>query len=408
VKRKPVLLILFVAGIVAAQSCKSLFKSDYAELKADDLAAFVEAAYPDMQKRQFAENEQLRKQVIDGFKRVFAFAQAAEKEGLHKSDKFERRMELTIEGVLATKYTERNPAVIVSKEEWEAYCASHKDQFDAHVKFINENSKEPITDKQKEQEREMWGQTRVRSDKARQAGLDKDLGVKVLMKFVRANILASLYTRSLEEKHKLTDDEKKKYLAENPGADPDKLKEKAQGLLERVKKGESFEKIAGEFSDDPGSKANGGDLGWFGKGMMDPAFEAAAFALQKGQTSNELVKSRFGYHIIRVEDRRTGPPKAAASPAPPGPGQTPELSQGPKEEVHARHILIDTTESDRFESRLIQDKVKRDQEDATLKFAVVAPTDFVVNVAGLERNPIPGVGGGQGGSMREIKPGENK
>jgi hypothetical protein len=406
------LFILLVSGFVAAQSCKSLFKSDYAELKAADLTAFVEAAYPDMQKRQIAQNEQLRKQVIDNFKKVFSLAQAAEETGLHKSDQFEKRMELTVERVLATKYTERNPDVVVSKEEWEAYSASHKNQFDAHLKFINENSKQPITDEQKEQEREMWSQTKVRSDKARQAGLEKDPGIKVLMKFVRANVLAGLYARSLEEKHKLTDDEKKKYLAENPGADPEKQKEKALGLLERVKKGENFEKIAGEFSDDPGSKANGGDLGWFGKGVMDPAFEAAAFALQKGQTSNELVKSRFGYHIIRVEDRRKAAPKAAASPALQVPGQTPERNQEPKEEVHARHILIDTTESERFESRLIQDKVKRDQEDATLKYAVTVPPDFIVNVAGLDPSGIHGggggAGGGQGGQMREINPGEKK
>jgi peptidyl-prolyl cis-trans isomerase C len=408
VKRKLVLFILLVAGFVAAQSCKSLFKSDYAELKAVDLTAFVEAAYQDAQKRQIAQSEQLRKQVIDNFKRVFALAQAAEGEGLHKSDKFERRMELTTERVLATKYIERNPEVIVSKEEWEAYSASHKDQFDAHLKFINENSKQPITDEQKEQEREMWSRTKVSSDKARQAGLDKDPVIKVLMKFVRANVLAGLYTRSLEEKNKPTDDEKKKYLAEHPGADPDKQKEKAQGLLERVKKGENFEKIASEFSDDPGSKANGGDLGWFGRGRMDPAFEAAAFALQKGQTTNELVKSSYGYHIIRVDDRRKAPPKAAASPAPQLPGLTPERSQEPKEEVHARHILIDTTEAERFESRMIQDKVKRDQEDATLKFTVDVPTDFIVNVAGLDRNGFPGAGAGQGGSAREINPGEKK
>jgi len=408
VKRKLVLFILLVAGFVAAQSCKSLFKSDYAELKAADLTAYVDAAYQDMQKQQIAQSEQLRKQVIDNFKRVFALAQAAEEEGIHKSDKFEKGMEITTERVLATKYLERNPEVIVSKEEWEAYCASHKDQFDAHLKFINENSKQPISDDQKEKERALWGQTKIRSDKARQAGLDKDPVIKVLMKFVRANVLAGFYTRSLEEKHKITDDEKKKYLAEHPGADADKQKEKAQGLLERVKKGENFEKIASEFSDDTGSKANGGDVGWFGKGRMDPAFEAAAFALQKGQTTNELVKSRYGYHIIRVDDRRKGPPKAAASPAPQVPGLTPELSQEPKEEVHARHILIDTTESERFESRIIQDKVKRDQEDATLKYTVDTPTDFIVNVAGLDRNGLPGARGGQGGSMREINPGEKK
>jgi len=345
----------------------------------------------------------VRKKFIDDYKRSFALAQAAEDAGIHKSDEFKGILEFLVEQLLATKYTERNPEVVVSKEEWESYYASHKDQFDAHIKLLTANIEQPITDQQKEQQREVWGQTKTRADKARKAGLDKESGFAVLVKFVKADLLAGLYARSIQKKHKLSDDEKKKYVAEHPAADPDKQKEKAQGLLERVKKGENFEKIASEFSDDPGSKANGGDLGWFGRGAMDPAFEAAAFALRKGQTSGELVKSRYGYHIIRVEDRRIASPEAGA---PPAPIQAPERSQEPKEEVHARHILIDTTESEQFESRLIKDKVKRELEDVTLKYNVDAPTDFMINTAGLNPRGVPG--GGQGGSMREINPGEKK
>jgi peptidyl-prolyl cis-trans isomerase C len=403
--RKPVLFILLIAGFVAAQSCKMLFKSDYAELKTADLTAFVEARVPEMYKRQLAQSEPARKQLIDNIKKLFAFAQAAEEAGVHKSDEYKRLLDLGIEQLLATKYTERNPDVIISKEEWEAYHASHKDQFDAHIKFVTANIEQPITDEQKEQERVVWSQTKVRAEKARQAGLDNEPGFDVVLKFEKADRLARLYARSIEEKNKLTDEDKKKYLAENPGADPDKVKEKAQGLLERVKKGENFEKIASEFSEDPGSKMKGGDLGWFGKGAMDPAFEAAAFALQKGQTSNELVKSSFGYHIIRVEDRRAA---SAAPPRPSGPGMSPAPKQQSGEEIHARHILIDTSASDRFESQLLKDKVKRAMEDASVKYTVDAPTDFIVNVAGFDRNPHSGAGGGPGGSMREIKPGENK
>ena len=407
-KRKPILFILFVACVVAAQSCKLLFKSDYAELKAAELTVFAEARFPEMQRRQLAQSEQVRKQVIDNFKKAFALAQAAEEEGLHKSDKFKKQLELATEQLLATKYTERNPDLVVSKEEWEAYYASHKDQFEAHLKFITANRKQPLTDEQKEQQREMWSQTKIRGDKARQAGLDKDPGIVVLVKFGKADLLANLYAQLLEEKHKLTDAEKKKFLAENPASDPDKLKEKAQGLLDRVKKGDSFEKVADEFNED-GSKGQGGDLGWFGRGAMDADFEAAAFALQKGQTSNELVKSKFGYHIIRVDDRRLAAATPATAPAiGPSPSPSPDQNQERKEEVHARHIYIDTRAAQQFESQMVQDKVKRAMEDATLKFPVNTPTDFVVNVTGLDRGRIPGLGGGQGGTMRGIQPGENK
>jgi len=68
-------------------------------------------------------------------------------------------------------------------------------------------------------------------------------------------------------------------------------------VLERLKKGEDFAKVAAEVSQD-GSRRRGGDLGWFGRGVMVKPFEQAAFALQKGQIS-EPIKTQFGYHIIK-------------------------------------------------------------------------------------------------------------
>jgi hypothetical protein len=81
--------------------------------------------------------------------------------------------------------------------------------------------------------------------------------------------------------------------------------------LKRLKAGEDFVALAKQYSTDPGSKENGGDLGWFGRGRMVPEFEKAAFALQPGQIS-EVVESPFGFHIIRVDERRTGDPQQAA------------------------------------------------------------------------------------------------
>jgi len=78
----------------------------------------------------------------------------------------------------------------------------------------------------------------------------------------------------------------------------------AKDVLAQVKKGEkSFEDLAKQYSEDTGSKDSGGDLGWFGRGTMVKEFEDAAFVLQKDQVS-ELVKSEFGYHIIKIIDRK--------------------------------------------------------------------------------------------------------
>ncbi|MCL5434473.1 MAG: peptidylprolyl isomerase [Candidatus Marsarchaeota archaeon] len=71
----------------------------------------------------------------------------------------------------------------------------------------------------------------------------------------------------------------------------------AQEVLDKLGKGESFAKLAEQYSID-GSRKRGGDLGFFGRGMMVKEFEDAAFKLEKGQTSG-IVKTQFGYHIIK-------------------------------------------------------------------------------------------------------------
>ena len=75
--------------------------------------------------------------------------------------------------------------------------------------------------------------------------------------------------------------------------------EKANNIVARLDDGEDFAVLAKELSDDPGSAANGGDLGTFGRGLMTPEFEKAAFELQSGEVSKP-VKSPFGLHIIEV------------------------------------------------------------------------------------------------------------
>lgn len=85
--------------------------------------------------------------------------------------------------------------------------------------------------------------------------------------------------------------------------------DKIKAIIVRLKKGEDFAKVAGEATEDPSGKANGGDLGYFSKEQMVPEFAEVAFKLDKGQISDP-VKTQFGWHVIKVEDKRTkAPPK---------------------------------------------------------------------------------------------------
>ena len=78
---------------------------------------------------------------------------------------------------------------------------------------------------------------------------------------------------------------------------------RAADLLKQLKAGAKFEDLARKYSEDPGSAKEGGSLGWIGKGRTVPEFEKASFSQPKGQIS-DLVKSSYGFHIIRVDDRQ--------------------------------------------------------------------------------------------------------
>jgi len=128
-----------------------------------------------------------------------------------------------------------------------------------------------------------------------------------------------VYPAELEKK--LAD----KYI-ESQGEDPEQVKKQAEEVLDRIKNGENFEVLAKEYGSD-GTKNQGGDLGWFGRGMMVPEFESAVFALVAGELAGELVETEFGYHIIRVDEKKT------------------EINEETGEEVEkvkARHILFTT------------------------------------------------------------------
>lgn len=149
------------------------------------------------------------------------------------------------------------------------------------------------------------------------AAEDRKLGETEDFKRKLANARTKLLMEALlqaEAKTAVTDEAMRKVYEEATKqiADEDEIsarhilvetEDEAKKILADLKKGADFLAIAKEKSKDPGSKDNGGDLGFFGKDQMVPEFAEAAFKLNKGQLS-EPVKSQFGWHIIRVDDKR--------------------------------------------------------------------------------------------------------
>lgn len=116
----------------------------------------------------------------------------------------------------------------------------------------------------------------------------------------------------LKSSIKVTDDEAEKYYQDHADQYATKAQRKvshilvkdekqADALLKQLQEGADFSKLAKEDSQDPGSASKGGELDWFEKGVMDPAFEKAAFALKKVGDLSGVVKSNFGYHIIKLD-----------------------------------------------------------------------------------------------------------
>ncbi|MBS7545387.1 peptidylprolyl isomerase [Ancylobacter oerskovii] len=92
----------------------------------------------------------------------------------------------------------------------------------------------------------------------------------------------------------------------NDKAASEAAEKKAKDVEARLKKGEDFAKLAGELTEDPSGKQDGGDLGFFTKDQMVPEFAEKAFAMKPGDVS-EPVKTQFGWHVIKVEEKRQKP-----------------------------------------------------------------------------------------------------
>ncbi|SIS54115.1 peptidylprolyl isomerase [Insolitispirillum peregrinum] len=155
---------------------------------------------------------------------------------------------------------------------------------------------------------------------AKKANVADDAEFKKQLDQVRDSLMQRAFlTREVEKR--LTDDKLRTayddLLKNNPPEDEVHARhilvdneKKANELIKKLKKGASFEDLAKSDSKDDGSGKRGGDLGYFSKSAMVPEFAEAAFAMKPGDVSDKPVKTQFGWHIIKVEDRRKSTPPA--------------------------------------------------------------------------------------------------
>ena len=376
-------------GLIAQWACS---KPAQYKLTAHDMEVLVGEIIPPGQQQQLASDGEQRKKLAKEFKKVFSLAQVAEQEGFTKHADVMSQIDIETDVVLRDAWEKKNAGVQVTDEEVAAYHQAHPNEWTSFLD-VNPQFKTQAQGPQGEGIKKEFGQIKLLAERARKAGLDDAETTKLRVMWGRSLALANAYVNDLQKNpEKLVNDaDVEKYYNEHPeefeevrarhilistrppeeppatppGKDAakdkdkkapdakpkaltkDEARKKAQSILDRVRKGEDFGKLAEENSDDPGSKVKGGDLGFFAKGAMVGAFDNAAFAMKPGDIS-DLVETEFGFHIIKVEERHTKP----------------------LDDPQAKQQITDKVRRDKLQKRI---------DDITASSKVDVPEEFAVN-----------------------------
>ena len=189
-----------------------------------------------------------------------------------------------------------------------------KARFESFMTQLTKQGGQPRTPELEQQVKDELVLREIFVQEAERRGLQRSDEYKAQMEVARQSLLIRELFNDYQKTAKVSDDELKAEYDKVKGANSGnefrarhilvEKEEEAKALIAQLKAGAKFEDLAKANSKDPGSAPNGGDLDWAAPGNYVPEFSQAMVKLQKGQFTEEPVKSQFGYHIIRLDDTR--------------------------------------------------------------------------------------------------------
>ena len=191
-------------------------------------------------------------------------------------------------------------------------------EFDIYVKGLLQGKQQELTPEQKNQVLDEMISMQLMAAQAEKDGLDKDLETAAQLEVLRIRVLADAASQKILKGQDPTDAQLHAEY-ETAIASMDKTeyharhilvatKDQADQIIKKLKGGAKFEDLAKAQSLDTGSKANGGDLGWFTTSRMVKPFADAVKTLKKGEVTPEPVQTQYGWHVIQLEDTREAAP----------------------------------------------------------------------------------------------------
>lgn len=265
-----------------------------------------------------------RKAFVKGLNEFLSIAAQARREGFAENKNFKLNLAYKKNILLADLYLMKlsegkDRLYVVPQEEIEQVWKDSKNEklfekdmqalreiriADAKAKGKNGNIPK-LKGEVLEKARSKWARTIILSEMAKKdSGFINQPAIPLRFKILEAGILAQDYLREHWAKEiKPTQSEIKTYLIERPKYDVKKKLEKAEMVLAKAKKGEDFEKLAKEYSEDRASKNRGGEYKDIGTNVVWREVEEVALKLKKGEISDSIIESNLGYHIVKLVDK---------------------------------------------------------------------------------------------------------